>query len=48
MGVKRNVYRSWVGKPEEKRPIGRPRYRWLDYIKVDLGEVRWDDVDGIA
>jgi hypothetical protein len=33
---KRNAYRILVGKPEEKRPLGRPRHRWVDNIKMDL------------
>jgi hypothetical protein len=36
MGEKRNVYRLLVGKPEVKRPLGRPRRRWIDNIKMDL------------
>jgi hypothetical protein len=40
MGEKRNVYRLLVGKPERKRPLGRPRRRWIDNIKVDLLEIR--------
>jgi hypothetical protein len=47
MGEKRNAYRLLVGKPEEKRPLGRPRCRWVDKIRMDLGEVGWDDVDWI-
>jgi hypothetical protein len=35
------------GKPERKRPLGRPRRRWVDNIKMDLGEIGWDDVDWI-
>ena len=35
----RNAYRVLVGKPEGKRPLGRPRHRWEDYIKMDLREV---------
>jgi hypothetical protein len=35
-GQKRNAYRILVGKPEEKRPLGRPRRRWVDNIKMDL------------
>jgi hypothetical protein len=42
-GEKRNAYRLLVGKPEGKRPLGRPRRRWV--IKIDLGEVGWGDVD---
>jgi hypothetical protein len=37
-----------VGKPEGKRPLGRPRRRWVDNIKMDLGEVGWDGVDWIG
>jgi hypothetical protein len=36
MGQKRNVYRLLVGKPEGKRPLGRPRRRWMDNIKMDI------------
>jgi hypothetical protein len=36
MGEKRNMYRLLVGKPEGKRPLGRPRRRWIDNIKMDL------------
>jgi hypothetical protein len=39
MGKKRNVYRLLVGKPEGKRPLGRPRRRWIDNIKMDLSEI---------
>jgi hypothetical protein len=45
MGEKRNVYRLLVGKPEGRRPLGRPRWRWMEYIKMDLGEVGWGGVD---
>jgi hypothetical protein len=48
MGAKRNTYRLWVGKPEGKRPLGRPRHRWVDNIRMDLGEVGWGDVDWIG
>jgi hypothetical protein len=34
-----------VGKPEGKRPLGRPRRRWVDNIKMDLIEIGWDGVD---
>jgi hypothetical protein len=44
-GEKRNVYRLLVGKPEGKRPLGRPRCRWVNNIRMDLGEVGWSDVD---
>jgi hypothetical protein len=45
MGETRNAYRILVGKPERKRPLGRPRCRWVDNIKVDLREIRWDGMD---
>jgi hypothetical protein len=40
MGENRNAYRLLVGK----RPLGRPRHRWVDNIRMDLGEVGWGDV----
>jgi hypothetical protein len=43
-GEKRNAYRLLVGKPEGKRPLGRPKHRWVDNIRMDLGEVGWGDV----
>jgi hypothetical protein len=48
MGEKRNTYGLLVGKPEGKRPLGRPRHRWLDNIRMDLGEVGWGNVDWIG
>jgi hypothetical protein len=48
MGEKRNVYRLLVGKPEGKRPLERPRRRWVDNIRMDLGEVGLGDVDWIG
>jgi len=39
MGEDRGVYSVWVGKPDRKRPLGRPRRRWDDNIKMDLHEV---------
>jgi hypothetical protein len=45
MVKKRNAYRLLVGNPEGKRPLGRPRHRWVDNIRMDLGEVGWGDVD---
>jgi hypothetical protein len=47
-GEKRNAYRLLVGKPEGKRPLGRPRRRWVDNIRMDLGEVGWSDVGWIG
>jgi hypothetical protein len=41
MGEKWNAYRLLVGKPEGKRPLGRPRRKWVDNIRMDLGEVGW-------
>jgi hypothetical protein len=48
MGEKRNTYRLLVGKPEGRRPLGRPRRRWLDNVRMDLVEVGWGDVDWIG
>jgi hypothetical protein len=48
MGEKRNVYRLLVGEPEGKRPLGRPRRRWIDTIKMDLLEIRLNVVDWIG
>jgi hypothetical protein len=46
-GGKRNAYRILVGKPEGRRPLGRPRHRWVDNIKMDLREIGWDSMDWI-
>jgi hypothetical protein len=46
-GEKRNAYRILVGNPERKRPLGRPRRRWVDNIKMDLREIGWDGMDWI-
>jgi hypothetical protein len=48
MGEKRNVYRLLVGKPEGRRPLGRPRRRWIDNIKKDLLEIGLNVVDLIG
>jgi hypothetical protein len=48
MGEKRNAYRLLVGKPEGKSPLGIPRHRQVDNIRMDLGEVGWGDVDWIG
>jgi len=45
MSDRRGVYRVLVGKPEGKKPLGIPRRRWEDNIKMDLQEVRCEDVD---
>jgi hypothetical protein len=47
MGVKRNAYRILVGKPERKRPLGRPRRKWEDNIRMDLREIGWGGTDWI-
>jgi hypothetical protein len=47
MGERRGVYRVLVGKPEEKRPLRRPRLRWEDNIKMDLQEVECGVIDWI-
>jgi hypothetical protein len=41
MGEKRGAYRILVGRPERRRPLGRPRRKWEANIKTDLQEVRW-------
>jgi hypothetical protein len=41
MWEKRNAYRLLVEKPEGKRPLRRPRHRWVDNIRMDLADVRW-------
>jgi hypothetical protein len=48
LGEKKNAYKLLVGKPEGKRPLGRPRRRWVDNIRMDLGEVGWGGVDWIG
>jgi hypothetical protein len=45
--AKRNTYRILVGKPEGKRPLGRPRRKWLDNIKMVLREIGWGGMDWI-
>jgi hypothetical protein len=44
-GIRRHAYRVSVERPEWKRPLGRPRDRWEDYIKTDLQEVFWAGTD---
>jgi hypothetical protein len=43
----RQVYKDLVGKPEGKRPLGRPRHRWEVRIRMDLGEMCWGSVEWI-
>jgi hypothetical protein len=45
--VKRNAYTILGGKQEGKRPLGRPRRRWVDNLKMDLRETGWDGMDWI-
>jgi hypothetical protein len=45
MRERRGAYRALVGKHEERRPIGKPRRRWEDNIKIDLREVGWGGAD---
>jgi hypothetical protein len=47
MGATRNAYRILAGKQEGKRPLGKPRHRWVDNIKIDLREIGWDGMDWI-
>jgi hypothetical protein len=46
-GDKRTAYRVLVGKPERKKPLGRPRHRWVDNGKMALREIGWDGTDSI-
>jgi hypothetical protein len=48
MGEKRNVYRLLVGAPDGRRPLGRPRRRWIDNINIGLLEIRLNVVDWIG
>jgi hypothetical protein len=48
MGAKRNTCRILVGKPEGKKPLGRPRCRWVDNIRMDLREIGWGGEDQIG
>ena len=48
MGEERGVYRVWMGKPERKRPLGRPKRRWVDNIRMDLQEVECGYMDCIG
>jgi hypothetical protein len=45
MGEERKVYKVLVGKPERKRPMGRPRRRWEEWIGMDLRDIGWGSVD---
>jgi hypothetical protein len=47
MGEERNVYRVLMEKPKRKSPLGRPRRRWEDGIRMDLREIGWGRVDWI-
>jgi hypothetical protein len=47
MGEIRNAYKILTGKPEGKRPVGRPRHRWEDNVKMDLREIGLEDMDWI-
>jgi hypothetical protein len=44
MGENKNTYRILVGKPEGKRPLGRPRRKWVDNIKMDLRKTGWNAI----
>ena len=48
VGEERGVYRVLLGKPEGKRPLGRPRHRWVDNIRMDLQEVVCGYMDWIG
>jgi hypothetical protein len=44
---KRNAYRTLVKKPEDKRPLGRPRRMWVDNVKMNFRKIGWDGIDCI-
>jgi hypothetical protein len=44
----RNAYRLLVGKPEGKRPLERPRHRWVNNIKIDFGQIGWGSWSGLV
>jgi hypothetical protein len=46
-GEKMNAFRILLRKPEEKRPLGKPRRKWVDNITMDLREIEWDGMDWI-
>jgi hypothetical protein len=48
IGEEMNAYRLFVGRPEGRRPLARPRHRWLDNIRMDLVEMGCGDVDWIG
>jgi hypothetical protein len=48
MGEKINAFILLVEKPEGKRPLGRPRSKWMDNIEMGLGDIGWGDVDWIG
>jgi hypothetical protein len=47
MRRKRKAYRAWVGKPEENSPLGRQRCMWVDYIEIEMKEIKWDGIHWI-
>jgi hypothetical protein len=48
MGEKRDAYRLLIGKPEGERPLGRPRRRCVDNIRMDLGDIGWGGMEWIG
>jgi hypothetical protein len=45
--AKRNTYRLLVGRPEGRRPLGRPRHRWVNNTEMDIGMLEWGGMDWI-
>jgi hypothetical protein len=48
MGEKKGAYTILAGRPEERRPLGRPRHRWQNNVKMDLQEVGWEAWTGLS
>jgi hypothetical protein len=47
MGEGRSAYKILIGKPGRKRPLGRPRHKWKDNIRMDLRDMGWEGVDWV-
>jgi hypothetical protein len=47
-GEERDAFRLLLGRPEGRRPLGRPGRRWVDNIRMDIGDLGWGDVTGLV